>query len=143
MTNIDQILTKKHKRLQKQVFVQKGMSKTKKRSACGSGQRSKRDLGLPKRVLLFTIHINNDMNINIHIDINMNMDIHIIINMNIEDCERYHLSFIRYSLFARHRLGHQSGLDASSGLNSAIFRLRIAFPVYLVFSKISIITRYD
>ena len=50
------------------------MSTTKK-SACGSGQRSKKGLGLPKRILLFTIHINNDMNINIHIDINMNIDI--------------------------------------------------------------------
>ena len=46
-----------------------------KKNACGSGQRSKHGLGLPKRALLSTIHINNDMNINIHIDINMNIDI--------------------------------------------------------------------
>ena len=35
----------------------------------------------------------------------------------------------------RHRFGHQSGLDASSGLNSETFRLRIAFPVYFGVSK--------
>ena len=39
----------------------------------------------------------------------------------------------------RHRFGHQSGLDPSSRQSSATFRLRIAFPVYLVFSRINII----
>ena len=36
-----------------------------------------------------------------------------------------------------HRFGHPSGLDESSGRNSTTFRHRIAFRVYLVFSKIS------
>ena len=61
----------------KHVFFSKVHVK-RKINACGSGQRSKHGLGLPKRTLLSTIHINNDMNINIHIDINMNIDIHII-----------------------------------------------------------------
>ena len=43
----------------------------------------------------------------------------------------------------RHRFGHQSGLDARSSRNSATFRLRIAFPVDLVFPKINIITESD
>ena len=42
------------------------------------------------------IHGGDD--INIHIDINMNIDIRIILNMNIEDCKRYYLLIIRYSL---------------------------------------------
>ena len=43
----------------------------------------------------------------------------------------------------RHRLGHQSGLDESSGRNSATFLHGIVFPVYLVFSKINISIEYD
>ena len=47
--------------------------------------RRKYGLGIPT----FSIHIDNDMNINIHTDTNMNVDIHIIINMNIE----YHIDY--------------------------------------------------
>ena len=41
-----------------------------------------------------------------------------------------------------HRFVHQSGLDQSSGRNSAMFRLRIAFRVYLMFSQIDKNTKY-
>ena len=41
-----------------------------------------------------------------------------------------------------HRFVHQSGLDESSGQRSTILRLRIAFRVYLMFSKIGKNTKY-
>ena len=45
-----------------------------------------------------------------------------------------------HNIFANvgHRFGHQSGLDESSGRKSTTFRLRIAFRVYLMFSKIGV-----
>ena len=46
-------------------------------------------------------------------------------------------------LITRNRFCHQSGLDESSGRNSTTPLHGIAFPIYLVFSKISIITKYD
>ena len=41
-----------------------------------------------------------------------------------------------------HRFGHQSGLDESLRRKSSIFRLRIAFRVYLRFSQIGKNTKY-
>ena len=43
----------------------------------------------------------------------------------------------------RHRFGHHSGLDESSGRNSTTILHGIVFPVYLMLSKISIITEYE
>ena len=69
-------MTRKHCFLTKINLPDKNTCRFSKRNVLvESLKRSKRGLGLPKRALLYIIHINNDMNINIHIDINMNIDI--------------------------------------------------------------------
>ena len=86
-------------------------------------------------------------------NININIDVHIIINMNIYYLLViiyyyllviiYYLLYIPYWLFPiGHRFVHQSGLYESSGQNSATFRHRNAFHVYLVFSEIGRNTTY-
>ena len=53
------------------------------------------------------------------------------------------LEVVPHPPITRHRFGYHSGLDESSGRHSASFVYAIAFPVYLVFSRINVITKYD